>query len=86
MSNQAISEQAALDTEVAVKHVSLLESDLPKILATGYLSSKTRFSLHISGPFEDRERELLMKMLGVQVLGDRPDRHRGSEPKFATVG
>lgn len=47
----------------AVKMVKLLESDLPKFILRGFLSSATTYALHVSGPVHVREIDNLIRIL-----------------------
>jgi hypothetical protein len=50
-----------------VRRVTLLESDLSKLVCSGQLSKTSRFTLQVDGPFGDREARALMHLLGVQM-------------------
>lgn len=47
--------------------VFLLESDLPKLLCSGFLSKETSYTLIIDGRFAHKEAEALLKMLTLQI-------------------
>jgi hypothetical protein len=58
-----------------VRRVTLLESDLPKMVCSGQLSKKTRFTLAVDGPFGESEARQLLRLLSVQmsVLADESE-------------
>ncbi len=68
-----------VDESIQVKRVTLLESDLPKMVFKGWLSTRTSFVVTIDGPFGEKECAALLRLLGVQleVMADEQEVDRG---------
>lgn len=49
------------------KFVTLLESDLPKLIMAGPLSSRTTYTLRVDGPWGVKELRALLQMLTAQI-------------------
>ena len=65
--------------------VTLLESDLPKMVCSGQLSKATSFTLRVEGPFTQREAKALLFYMQAQidVLSEDDSQPRGIAPKAA---
>jgi hypothetical protein len=50
-----------------IRYVTLLESDLPKLIFAGQLSKRTSFQIRVDGPFEAHEQTAVRAMLDAQL-------------------
>ncbi len=63
---------AGCPADTVVDRVTLLETDLPKLVIAGQLSRRTSFQVCVYGFFDAKEQQALMRILSAQldVLGD----------------
>ena len=50
-----------------LEKISLLESDLPKLVIAGALSKSTTFTLRVEGPWTKKAALSLLKLLTIQI-------------------
>ena len=61
------SERPPVPAAVEIRRVTVLQSDLPKLVIAGQLSMRTSFSLRVDGHFEGREMAALTKIIAAQL-------------------
>lgn len=55
------------ESPAEIKTVTLLESDLPKLVMSGILSKSTAFTLRVDGPFGVREAQSILRLMQAQI-------------------
>lgn len=51
-----------------VRMVTLLESDLPKLIMVGHASPKTSYSVRVDGPVSSKELRNIIRMIELQAV------------------